>query len=155
MSLNLHAIVRPAISMNKADAPFTVFRSVGQKNVRGVLTAIYERYNGYTGQFQSEGDSALYHAELGTQSTIIRKLYLYAPDNLKDRVWSVYRTQSRSGDFIRDQKGQYWSVTAVLEDFSECGWECVRVTLQQVKPTLKDKDGNDLTIDPPENTEGA
>ena len=148
MSLNLHDIVRPAITFNKADSGFTVFRSVGQVNNRGVITAIYERYDGFKGQFQSEGDSALYHADLGTQSTVIRKLYLYAPDNISDRVWSVYRNQSRSGDFIRDDKGEYWLVSAVLEDFSQCGWECVRVTLQSVKPSIKDKDGNDLTIDP-------
>ena len=148
MSLNLHDIVRPAITFNKADNPFIVFRSVGQTNNRGVVTAIYERIDGFKGQFQSEGDSALYHADLGTQSTIIRKLYLYAPDNLKDRVWSVYRNQARSGDYIRDENNQYWLVTAVLEDFSQCGWECVRVTLQNVKPSIKDKDGNDLTVDP-------
>lgn len=148
MSINLHDIVRPAITFNKADSGFTVFRSTGQTNTRGVITATYARQDGYKGQFQSEGDSALYHAELGTQSTVIRKLYLYAPDDLKSRVWSVYRTQSRSGDYIRDEKGQYWLVTAVLEDFSECGWECVRVTLQSVKPSIKDAEGKDITIDP-------
>ena len=89
MSLNLHAIVRPAINVNKEDLPFTVFRSEGQKNVKGIVTAYYSRQDGYTGQIQSEGDSALYHAELGTQSTVIRKIYLYAPDDLDQRVWSV------------------------------------------------------------------
>lgn len=148
MSLNLHAIVRPAINVNKEDLPFTVFRSEGQKNVKGIVTAYYSRQDGYMGQIQSEGDSALYHAELGTQSTVIRKIYLYAPDDLQDRVWSVYRTKSRSGDYIRDNKGQFWLVTAVLEDFSEVGWECIRVTLQTVKPEIKDENGNDLTIDP-------
>ena len=93
MSLNLHAIVRPAINVNKEDLPFTVFRSEGQKNVKGIVTAYYSRQDGYTGQIQSEGDSALYHAELGTESTVIRKIYLYAPDDLNDRVWRVYRTK--------------------------------------------------------------
>ena len=90
----------------------------------------------------------MYHAELGTESTVIRKIYLYAPDDLNDRVWSVYRTKSRSGDYIRDNKGQFWLVPAVLEDFSEVGWECIRVTLQTVKPEIKDENGNDLTVDP-------
>lgn len=144
MSLNLHAIVRPAINMNKQDLPFTVYRSIGQKNVKGVVTAYYSKQVGYMGQIQSEGDSALYHAELGTQSTITRKIYLYAPDDLKTRVWSIYRKQSRSGDFIQDNKGQLWLVTAVLEDFSEVGWESVRVTLQQSEVKILDENGNDL-----------
>ena len=131
MSLNLHDIVRNAITVNKADAPFTVYRSVGQINVDGMIKAEYIEVPGYTGQWQSEGDSALYHAELGTQSTIVRKLYLYAPKDKSSRVWSVYRKNSRSGDYVMDDEGNYWLVTAVLEDFSDVGWECVRVTLQQ------------------------
>ena len=64
MSLNLHDIVRNAITVNKSDAPFTVYRSVGQVNVDGMIKAEYIEVPGYTGQWQSEGDSALYHAEL-------------------------------------------------------------------------------------------
>ena len=134
--LNLHNIVRPAITANKPDEPFTVYRSVGQRNVKGVMTAIYAEIDGYTGQFQSEGDSALYHADMGTQSTIKRTVYLYAPDDTKTRAWSVYRKESRSGDFLRDSRGDYWLVEAVLEDFSAVGWECLRVTLQQTEPKI-------------------
>lgn len=143
--LNLHAIVRPAINANKPDEAFTVYRSVGQTNVGGVITATYEEVTGYTGQFQSEGDTALYHAELGTQSTITRKLYLYAPDDVDTRVWSVYRKNSRSGDFIKDANNDYWLVTAVIEDFSAVGWECLRVTLQQTPPkiTLAEEDSEE------------
>ena len=59
MSLNLHAIVRPAINMNKQDLPFTVYRSIGQMIVRGVVTAYNSKQTGYMGQIQSEGDCAL------------------------------------------------------------------------------------------------
>ena len=83
-----------------------------------------------------EGDSALYHADMGTQSTIKRKVYLYAPDDVKTRTWSVYRKESRSGDFLKDTKDDYWLVEAVLEDFSAVGWECLRVTLQQTEPKI-------------------
>jgi uncharacterized protein YnzC (UPF0291/DUF896 family) len=37
-----------------------------------------------------------------------------------------------------------WLVTAVLEDFSEVGWESVRVTLQQSEVKIVDENGNDL-----------
>jgi hypothetical protein len=140
MSLNLHSLVRGVITVNKADSPFTVYRSVGQQNVGGIMTALYIKIEGYTGQWQSEGDSALYHADLGTQSTITRKVYLYAPKDKSSRVWSVYRLNSRSGDYLQDDEGNYWLVTAVLEDFSDVGWECLRVTLQQTAPKITIKE---------------
>ena len=127
--LNLHNIVRPAITANKPDEPFTVYRSVGQRNVKGVMTAIYAEIGGYTGQFQS--------------GTIKRKVYLYAPDDTKTRAWSVYRKESRSGDFLKDSRGDYWLVEAVLEDFSAVGWECLRVTLQQTEPKITLEGGSD------------
>ena len=140
MSLNLHNLVRGVITVNKADSPFTVFRSEGQQNVGGIMTALYTKIEGYTGQWQSEGDSALYHADLGTQSTITRKVYLHAPKDKSSRVWSVYRLNSRSGDYLQDDEGNYWLVTAVLEDFSDVGWECLRVTLQQTAPKITIKE---------------
>lgn len=142
MSLNLHDIVRGVIPANKADSPFTVYRSVGQQNVGGIMTALYTEHTGYSGQWQSEGDSALAHADLGAQSTIIRKVYLYAPKDKSTRVWSIYRLNSRSGDYLKDDENNYWLVTAVLEDFSDVGWECLRVTLQQTAPkiTIKEPD---------------
>jgi hypothetical protein len=140
MSLNLHSLVRGVITVNKADSPFTVYRSVGQQNVGGIMTALYIKIEGYTGQWQSEGDSALYHADLGTQSTITRKVYLYAPKDKSSRVWSVYRLNSRSGDYLQDDEGNYWLVTAVLEDFSDVGWESLRVTLQQTAPKITIKE---------------
>lgn len=139
--LNLHGIVRGAINRNKPDAPFTIFRAVGQKNEGGIMVALYRMVEGFTGQWQSEGDAALYHAELGSQSTIQRKLYLYAPADAATRPWAVYRKGSRGGDLIQDDRGDYWLVAAVLEDFSDVGWESLRVTLQQtpVRITLVDE----------------
>lgn len=134
--MNLHQIVRRAITRVKPDEAFTVYRSVGQQNSGGIMTACYRRVDGFTGQWQSEGDAALYHAELGSQSTIQRKLYLYAPDDAATRPWSVYRKESRGGDLILDSRGDWWMVAAVLEDYSAVGWECLRVTLQQTPPRV-------------------
>lgn len=136
MSLNLHDIVRHAITANKADDVFDLFRSAGQEMKDGIMTAVYAAPIRITGQFQSENDAALAHADMAGQNSIIRKLYVYAPDDLKTRPWSIYRPLARSGDYVRDRFGGYWLVTAVTEDFSECGWECLRVTFQQTTKSL-------------------
>lgn len=136
MSLNLHAIVRRAITANKADDLFDLYRSAGQVMQDGIMVAAYDPPVRISGQFQSENDAALAHADMAGQNTIIRKLYVYAPDNLKERPWSIYRPLARSGDYVRDKFGRFWLVTAVTEDFSECGWECLRVAFQQTTESL-------------------
>ena len=85
MSLNLHAIVRQTINANYADETFKLYRSVGQKNVGGIVQAYYAPPEEIQGNFQSEGDSALDHANLAGQNTIIRRLYLYASSDQKQR----------------------------------------------------------------------
>ena len=136
MSLNLHALVRQSITANYADQTFTLYLAAGQGNVKGVITQTYRKITGITGNFQSEGDAALAHAEMAAQNTIIRRLYLYADPAVSSRPWSVYRPLGRGGDYVQDAKGQYWLVVAVLEDFSDAGWECLRVQFQQVEPVL-------------------
>ncbi len=134
--LNLHDIVRSAITQNYADAELKIYRSLGQENVSGVVTALYAPAEPIRGNFQSEGDAALDHANLAGQNTIIRKLYLYSSDDRKTRPWSVYRPLARTGDYIEDSKGGIWIISAVLEDFSDAGWECVRCTFQQTPISL-------------------
>ena len=129
--LNLHDIVRSAITQNYADAELKIYRSLGQENVSGVVTALYA---------PAEGDAALDHANLAGQNTIIRKLYLYSSDDRKTRPWSVYRPLARTGDYIEDSKGGIWIISAVLEDFSDAGWECVRCTFQQTPISLNIKE---------------
>ncbi|WP_443894650.1 hypothetical protein [Parasutterella excrementihominis] len=108
------------------------------------MTAFYAPAETIRGNFQSEGDSALDHANLAGQNTIIRKLYLYASNDRKTRPWAQYRPLARTGDYIEDSKGGYWLITAVLEDFSDAGWECVRCTFEQTPITLNIKeDEND------------
>lgn len=47
------------------------------------MTAFYAPAENILGNFQSEGDAALDHANLAGQNTIIRKLYLYASNDRK------------------------------------------------------------------------
>ena len=137
MSLNLHDIVRGAITANLEDQPFTLIRSCGQESDDyGIAHSYYEDVPGLRGNFQSEGDATLDHADMAAQNSIIRRLYLYAPDDRKNRAWSIFRPLARSGDFIFDKNGDYWLVIAVLEDFSEAGWESLRIQLQTTPPSI-------------------
>ena len=61
---------------------------------------------------------------------------MYASDDRAGRPWAMYRPLARSGDFVKDKRGDFWYVIAVTEDFSQVGWECLRVQLQQVAPEL-------------------
>ena len=136
MSLNLHDIVRNTITVNLADQPFSVIRSIGKTVINSVSVESYKRIDGFYGNFQSEGDAALNFANLSAQNSIIRRLYLYASSDKSTRAWTIYRPLARSGDYILDKDGNYWQVSAVIEDFSDAGWECVRITFQQTLPKL-------------------
>lgn len=136
MSMNLHDIVRGPITVNLDDQPFTLLRSVASTVSNGVRIAKYEKVEGLKGNFQSEGDAALNFSNNAAQNTIVRRLYLYATADRSTRPWSIYRPLARSGDYVLDAQGGYWQVSAVIEDFSDAGWECLRVTFQQTDPKL-------------------
>ena len=122
--MNLHNIVRGAIQSNLPDEEFTLYRSIGQvNNDEGIMTASYSEGETIKGNFQSDSDASLHFSGLSAQNTIIRKLYVYATDDRAGRPWAMYRPLARSG-------------IAVTEDFSQVGWECLRVQLQQVVPEL-------------------
>ena len=135
--LNLHDIVRPVIGANYPDQELTYYRSLGQTvNDEGVAVSSYAAGVPIMGNFQSEGDAALNYAGLVAENSIIRKLYVYASEDRTERPWGLYRLDVRNGDYIQDKRGDYWLVMAVLEDFSDVGWECLRVQLQQMPPIL-------------------
>lgn len=136
MSMNLHDIVRGAINVNLEDQSFTLLRSEGSSVVNGVRVAKYVKVEGLKGNFQSEGDAALNFSNNAAQNTIIRRLYLYADSDRATRAWTIYRPLARAGDYVLNDKGEYWQVSAVIEDFSDAGWECLRVTFQQTDPKL-------------------
>lgn len=136
MSMNLHAIVRDAITRVHDDQPFSILRSLPTTVVNGVRVSQYEKIDGFAGNFQSEGDAALSYSNNAAQNTIVRRLYLYATDDRASRPWTIYRPLARSGDYIVNAKSEYWKVEAVVEDFSDDGWELLRVTFQQTEPKL-------------------
>lgn len=149
MSLNLHDIVRKAITYNYADGVFKLYRSKGQVNLKGLITASYAPAITIKGNFQSEADANLAHANLAGQNSITRKLYLYATSDREQRAWAIYRPLARSGDIIEDEHGGYWEVHAVEEDFSDAGWLALRCIYQSEPITLNivEDDTDDGTSD--------
>lgn len=134
--MNLHEIVRGAIIRIHDDQDFTLLRSLPSEVKNGVRLAQYLKVEGLAGNFQSEGDAALNYSNNAAQNTIVRKLYLYATDDRATRPWTAYRPLARSGDYVVNRKDEYWKVDAVVEDFSDDGWELLRVTMQQTPPKL-------------------
>jgi hypothetical protein len=138
--MNLHNIVRGAINAVHKDQDFIIYRSLGCKNVSGIVKNTYAVGVQISGSFQSEGDSALDHSNNAGQNSGIRKLYIYASDNPALRPMGVYRPLARTGDYFKDTNNAYWLVIAVEEDFSVDGWESLRVQIQDKTPNLTIED---------------
>ena len=135
MGLNLHGIVRGAITSVHPDVKVQVVRSCGSKpDEDGRPVSCYERIYDVRAQIQSENDAALFHADMAGANTITRKIYLFAPKDAARQPASVFRPLSRSGDYIVQEDGTVWMVNAVTENFAGVGWVSVRATLQVTAP---------------------
>ena len=148
MSLNLHQIVRGAVTFNNADQTFTLYRSNGTftRNAATMMNAPnVVPVEGVQGQIQSLSADAIVQTERITFNETVRRLYLYATKSPNDRPWAQWRPLARTGDYVLDANGNYWFVDAVLEDFSESGWVSLQVILQTTTPALniveEDTDG--------------
>lgn len=134
MSLNLHAIVRSSITAVNPDEDFLLIQSVGETNVKGVITASYADAVQIKAQMQSLSGDDLQQFDNTLRTEIDRKFYLYS-QALKPA--GQIRIKSRTGDFLyRLKDGSYWRIFNVSEDFSGVGWVLVNASLQVEKPQL-------------------
>lgn len=139
MGLNLHGIVRGAINALHPDVDVQIVRSLGsQPDENGFAVTRYARFTGVQAQIQSESDAALFHADMAGANSIVRRIYLFTPKGASEQPAGIFRPLTRSGDYIVQRDGTVWLVTAVIENFADINWLCVRVTMQ---------------IDPPEGVE--
>ena len=148
--LNLHALVRTAITAVYPDEHVTLYRSVGQDHAQGRLLPLYAPPVALRAQVQSAGAGALGHRDGTGHSEISRHMYVWAsPDTPPAQV---LRPLARGGDLLRRSSAQghtWWLVTAVTEDFSAAagagpaaaghdnarwGWVLVVCTLQHKVP---------------------
>lgn len=134
--LNLHKVVRGAITAVHPDITVELLRSLGQEiDDSGFSRPQYAPLASVKAQVQSEGDVALFHSDHVGMNSVVRKIYLFAPSDMALQAASIVRPLSRTGDYIRMPDKTWWLVIAVVENFSGVNWVCVRAQLQVEPPT--------------------
>lgn len=133
IGLNLHNVVRGAITAIHPDEAVTLYQSAGQTNVRGIVKAIYKEPQTVRANFQPLDSDALKHIEAFNQTPISEQVFLYS-----DMAYPVAGQQRlpnvRTGDIIQRSDNTFWLITAVLEDWTWDGWCNVGVHQQTTPP---------------------
>ncbi|MDR3037879.1 MAG: hypothetical protein LBV21_01070 [Candidatus Adiutrix sp.] len=153
LGLNLHGLVRGAISAIHPEVPATLYQSQGQTTgPGGEIRPIYAPGRAVSTQMQSEGPSVLAQVDRVGQEEVSRKFYLFSDPEPGQRVAGIVRPLSRNGDMLHlaeaaEEPGQicphasgWWLVEATIEDFSRSGWVSVRATLQVKPPDFSGSD---------------
>lgn len=139
--VNLHAVVRGAINSLHPDVSATLYQSTGQTTDNsGQAKTKYAEGVAIKAQMQSEGTTALFHADRVGQEEVSRKFYLFSVPDLKARVAGIVRPLSRGGDMFRLEDETWWLVDGIIEDFTRSGWANVRATMQVNEPDFSYSD---------------
>jgi len=140
--LNLHGIVRGAVSMVNPDEDIMLYTAAGQENVAGKISSKYFSPIAAKAQIQSGNNEDLKHANNIGYNGVINRFYLYA-SSPESRPAGIVRPQGRGGDLIQCVRdGSWWLIIAVPDDFSNVGWASVLAALQAVPP-------NPVLVEPP------
>ena len=146
MGLNLHSIVRGAITSVNNDLDCDLYRMTGrhQTDDEGDTTPIFEGPAQVKAQFQSISQDMIRQMDMLEITTTTRRVYLYATPSPSQRPWAQWRPLGRSGDVIKDPNSSIWTISAVIEDFTNEGWICVLATLQPVgiRMIVEEPDGS-------------
>ena len=131
MGINLHDVVRGAITSVHPDMDCTLYQSTGQVNVKGVVTPVYAEPKSVKVNFQPLDADSLKQLEARNETPVSEQAFLYSNKPLP--VGGIERIPIvRTGDFI-EKDGEYWLITSVLEDWTQDGWANVAVD-KQIKP---------------------
>ena len=132
IGINLHHVVRPAITLLNPDEDILLYQSLGQKNVKGKGTPLYSKAIEAKAQIQPLDANSLAQTENASTTPEDEQAFVYSSKELP--VAGIRRKPfARTGDFIK-RDGLWYLVTAELEDFSSIGWANVRITLQITPP---------------------
>lgn len=126
-NLNLHDIVRGAITQVNDDQPATLYSSTGYTNNQGILTPTYTVGNIMV-QAQAKDHSGLVHDRALNYSTSFMTVYAYG--NLSD----LDRPSGKGNDLL-NIAGKWWSITQVNEWWPD--WCSVEITQQVDAATLQ------------------
>lgn len=134
--LNLHAIVRPAITAVNDDTAANWLVSTGAAaNTDGSRTPKYAPQQPVTAQVQPPSGKLLQHAEFLNIQGTIRSVYMYGNPQ------SISRVDAKGGDLLKfpqypGAKVDTWLVFVVEEsgwNVDDGGWSRVGVVLQATK----------------------
>ena len=130
--LNLHDVVRGAITSVHPDESCILYQSDGQTNNKGQITSIYLAPQDIQANIQPLDAQALQHLERVNDTKASEQIFVYSDENMP--VSGIQRMPIlRSGDFIKRADNTYWLITSVIEDWSQNGW-CNAGITQQVEP---------------------
>lgn len=129
--MNLHAIVRGAITQVNPDLTVQIYYAVGQQNIDGLVIPSYDPPETIKAQWQPYSINDLRHVERLSTTELSDQVFLFSDANRPPS--GIQRVPlARTGDFIK--KGNEWYlITDILEDWTHDGWINVNVELQ-VKP---------------------
>lgn len=154
MTLNLHSIVRTAITANFADETIQLVRSAGSINVKGRIQANYYPALTLRAQVQTLNGDDLQVIGETERTERDRKFYIMASPSMGTVPAGQVRVRvARTGDFIyRPAYSTFWKIYNVAEDFSPAGWVQVLASEQTEVPSdvlsaVTPDDDNDPTPD--------
>lgn len=132
IGINLHNVVRAAITSIHPDEECVLYQSVGQKNIKGVVKPVYNAPLTIKANIQPLDADALKHLESLNMTPQGEQAFLYSDDALP--VAGQKRLPiTRNGDII--QRGDtWWLITSVLEDWTWDGWANVTINQQTTPP---------------------
>lgn len=145
IGVNLHHVVRGAITAIHPDENCTLYQSLGQKNVKGKVTPVYAEPKTIDANFQPLDSDTLRHLEAMNDTQTSEQVFLYSDTSLPvsgERRLPI----TRNGDILKRSDGTYWLVTAVLEDWSWDGWCNVGIHMVATPPDFSASEWSDSNV---------
>ena len=129
--INLHHVVRTAITTVHPDETILWYQNKGAANIGGILKPSYAEPLSLVAQVQSESDASLMHADRADMNTETVKIYLYW--DAQTNPLNLDRFTAKGGDIFKRADGTFWLVTALTDNFADVGWVSCRA-VRQVNP---------------------
>ena len=137
--MNLHKIVRAPLSVVQKLSEADLYVHSGRTEVSddGDKLPVFWTPLRVSARFQSiSADQIVQHDGISDVTTV-RRVYLFADvKRPKETPWSMFRPLAKAGDYLQDDRGTFWFVDAILEDFTREGWVCVQAVMQTTPPGL-------------------
>lgn len=128
--INLHQVIRGAITAIHPDESVSVYLSTGNTNIAGLITPTYATPIVVSANVQMEGSAELILQNAAGNNLQLCRFYLYSDSANATRIQSIFRLIQRGGDYIKRADNTWWKVVSSPIDFSQEGWVCVVGALQ-------------------------